>query len=97
MTFLCWHAVVLLEGHRVAFGQALNGGQLETCPPSKGTIAMQLPFFAVLGLDLSTFWAGTLNLSFARAELKLGCPDYFFQDLEWTHFQPLETFSFWKI
>lgn len=97
MMSLSWHAAVLLEGHGVASGQALNAGQLKTSPYPKGTIAMQLPFFAGLGLDLSTFWPGTLNLSFAPAELRLGSPDYLFQNLEWTHLHPPETFSFWKI
>ena len=97
MTSLSWHAAVLLEGHGVASGQALNAGQLKTSPYPNGTIAMKLPFFEVLGLDLSTFWPGTLNLSFAPAELQLGYPDYLFQDLEWTHLHPPETFSFWKI
>ena len=83
MMSLSWHAAVLLEGHGVASGQALNAGQLKTSPYPNGTIAMQLPFFAGLGLDLSTFWPGTLNLSFAPAELRLGSPDYLFQNLEW--------------
>jgi hypothetical protein len=53
--------------------------------------------FAALDLDLSTFWPGTLNLSFSPAELKLVTPDYFFLDLEWTHLHPLWTFSFWNV
>lgn len=97
MSSLRWHPAVLLEGHGVASGQALNAGQLKTSPYPKGTIAMQAPFFAALGLDLSPFWPGTLNLSFSPAELQLKNPDYLFRDLEWTHLHPPETFSFWKI
>ena len=97
MSSLRWHAAVLLEGHGVASGQVLNEGQLKTSPYPKGTIAMQSSFFAALGLDLSQFWPGTLNLSFSPAELQLGNPDYLFRDLEWTHLHPPETFSFWKI
>ena len=54
-------------------------------------------FLAALGLDLSPFWPGTLNLSFSPAELQLKNPDYSFRDLEWTHLHPPESFSFWKI
>ena len=97
MAPLRWHPAVLLEGQGVAFGQALNAGELKTSPSPKGTIAMQSPFFAALGLDLSPFWPGTLNLSFSPAELPLKNPDYLFRDLEWTHLHPPETFSFWKI
>ena len=64
MSSLRWHPAVLLEGHGVASGQALNAGQLKTSPYPKGTIAMQAPLFAALGLDLSPFWPGTLNLFF---------------------------------
>ena len=97
MTTLSWHAAVLLEGHGVASGQALDPVHLKTSPYPKGTIAMQSPFFAALGLDLSPFWPGTLNLSFSPTKLQLRNPDYFFYNLEWTHLHPPETFSFWKI
>ena len=94
MTSLSWHVVVLLEGHGVASGQALDPVHLKRSPYPKGTIAMQLPVFAALGLDLSPFWPGTLNLSFSPVELQLRNPDYFFQDLKWTHLHPPETFRF---
>jgi hypothetical protein len=81
MTSLSWHAAVLLEGHGVASGQALNSVHLKTSPYPKGTIAMQSPYFAALGLDLSPFWPGTLNLSFSPVELQLRKPDYFFRIL----------------
>ena len=82
MTSLSWHAAVLLEGHGVASGQALEPVHLKTSPYPKGTIAMQSPYFAALGLDLSPFWPGTLNLSFSPVEVQLRKPDYFFQILE---------------
>lgn len=97
MTSVRWHVAVLLEGHGVASGQALRSGSSRMSPYPEGTIAMQSPFFAALGLDLSPYWPGTLNLSFAPAELKLKNPDFLFSDLEWTHLHPPETFSFWKI
>ncbi len=49
MTTLRWHAAVLVQGHGVASGKAVS-------PYPKGTIEMQLPFFAALGLDLSSYW-----------------------------------------
>ena len=97
MTSLRWLNAVLLKGHGVASGLALSSGEARTSPYPKGTIAMQSPFFAALGLDLSEFWPGTLNLSFSHSELHLRHPDYLFRDLEWTHLHPPETFSFWKI
>jgi hypothetical protein len=90
MTTLRWHAAVLVQGHGVASGKAVS-------PYPKGTIEMQLPFFAALGLDLSSYWPGTLNLSLSPFELCLSHPDYLFSHLRWTHLHPPETFSFWKI
>ena len=97
MTALRWHSAVLLKGHGVASGQALSSGAVQTTPYPQGTIAMQSPFFSALGLDLSPYWPGTLNLSFAPSELHLSHPDFCFRDLEWTHLHPPETFSFWRI
>ena len=68
MTSLRWHPGVLFKGHGVASGQALSSGASGISPYPKGTIAMQSPFFAALGLDLSPYWPGTLNLSFAPSE-----------------------------
>ena len=97
MSNLRWHSAVLLKGHGVASGQALNSGEARMTPYPQGTIAMQSPFFSALGLDLSPYWPGTLNLSFAPSELHLSHPDFCFRDLEWTHLHPPETFSFWRI
>ena len=49
----------IVQGHRVASG--LNGNPRFP----GGTLRMQLPFFAELGLDLSAFYPGTLNVSIA--------------------------------
>jgi hypothetical protein len=49
----------LRPGHQVASGLAVNN------PYPAGTIAMQTPFFKALGLDLSGFYVGTLNVSIA--------------------------------
>ena len=97
MTTLRWHSAVLVHGHGVASGQVQDVVESRRSPYPKGTIAMQSPFFAALGLDLSPYWFGTLNLSFSPSEIILNHPDYLFCDLEWTHLHPPETFSFWRI
>ena len=97
MTSLHWLSAVLLDGHGVASGRAVHAGESRPSPYPKGTIAMQSPFFATLGLDLSPFWPGTLNLSFSPFQLQLRCPDYSFSHLKWTDLHPPETFSFWNV
>ena len=97
MTSLRWHSAVLFQGHGVASGRAVHAGDSSASPYPEGTIAMQSPFFAALGLDLSPYWPGTLNLSFSPFQLELRNPDYSFNHLKWTDLHPPETFSFWNI
>ena len=91
MSGITWIRAVLVSGHGVASGQST------TSPYPGGTIALQQPFFAELGLDLSDCWPGTLNLSVAPLELRLRDPDHRFPLMEWTDRHPPETFSFWRI
>lgn len=46
---------IVKSGHQVASGRAENS------PYERGTLEMQLPCFRDLGLDLSTFYLGTIN------------------------------------
>ena len=75
-------------GHQVASGKAKNS------PYERGTIEMQLPFFRDLGLDLSMFFRGTLNISLAPHRLELIRPQYTFPLVKWHRDYEPETFSF---
>ena len=86
-----WIEAHLLRGHGVASGQS------ESSPYPGGTIALQRPSFARLGLDLGDCFAGTLNLSVAPLEWRLEDPDHRFERLRWTALHPPETFCFWRI
>lgn len=86
-----WFEARLVSGHGVASGRSADS------PYPMGTIAMQQPLFASLGLDLSDCWPGTLNLCFQPLEIGLEAPDHTFVNLHWTDRHPPETFSFWRI
>ena len=86
---LRWLGCRLVAGHGVASGRAT------TSPYPAGTIQLQAPFFAARGLDVSPFFAGTLNLEAARGQWRLRDPDQRIEALEWTDRHPPETFSFW--
>lgn len=79
---------VVAQGHGVASGRAKNS------PYPHGSLAMQMPFFKSLGLDLSGYWLGTLNVSIAPYTWALLHADHCFERLAWTHLHPPETFSF---
>jgi len=82
---------VVVAGHGVASGRAVDS------PYPQGTIAMQMPFFKALGLDLSACWPGTMNVSIAPTTWQLLQADHCFDHLQWTHLHPAETFSFVRL
>lgn len=76
------------DGYKVASRQAENS------PYPKGTINMQKPFFKALGLDLASFYEGTLNISIAPYTFIVKNPEFTFLSVEWTDKHPPENFSF---
>lgn len=76
------------KGHQVASGIAKDS------PYPQGSIYMQTPFFKQLGLDISSFFAGTLNIKISPYKFKLYNPQYTFELVKWNPHSPPETFSF---
>jgi hypothetical protein len=77
----------IIRGHGVASGSARD------CPHPGGTIRAQIPFFKQLGLDLSAYYPGTLNLDIAPRTFRVEHADYCFPLLRWTDRIAPETFS----
>jgi hypothetical protein len=79
-------AGILAQGHRVA------------SRPSKAypysSLEKQKPLFKERGLDLYTYFNGTLNISIAPLEFEMTNPEFTFPLIEWTDLHPPETFSF---
>ena len=77
---------ILMQGHQVA------------SRPSKAypysSLEKQKPYFKELGLDLSPYVNGTLNISIAPLEFEVTNPELTFPLVEWTDLHPPETFSF---
>lgn len=59
-----------------------------------GTITLQRPLFAALGLDLSSFHPATINVDIAPAEYRTRRPAHTFADVDWTEVHGPESFSF---
>lgn len=78
----------LIQGHQVASGTS------PTSPYPQGTIATQIPFFRQLGLDLSPYFQGTLNIDIAPYACKVNKPQLTFAQVNWTQLHPPEDFSF---
>lgn len=84
-------SATIVQGHRVASG--LNGNPRFP----GGTLRMQLPFFKELGLDLSAFYPGTLNVSIAPLSYRVVRPRHTFRALKWHPEDPAEDFSFFDV
>ena len=81
-------AATVMPGHRVASGRN-NDPRFPG-----GTLAMQRPFFEHLGLNISMFHPGTLNLSMAPHRYCVVAPRLTFRALKWHPTEPAEDFSF---
>jgi len=79
---------IVKPGHQVASGQGANS------PYERGTLEMQLPYFRNLGLDLSSFHLGTINISIAPQTFEFIAPKHTFPQVKWHPDYPAETFSF---
>ncbi|HJS20450.1 MAG TPA: hypothetical protein VJ785_17000 [Anaerolineales bacterium] len=77
---------ILLQGYRVASG------------PSKdypyGALDRQRPFFKSGGLDLSSYFNGSLNIDIRPFKFAMRKPEFTFHHVEWTDLHPPEHFSF---
>jgi len=77
---------ILMQGHQVA--------SRPSAAYPYSSLEKQKPYFKALGLDLSPFFNGTLNISIAPLEFEMTRPELTFPLVEWTDLHPPETFSF---
>ena len=80
---------VVTQGHGIASGKTYD------VRFPNGTLAMQAPVFRELGMNLSEFFPGTLNLSVHPFSYRLDTPLYSFPQVKWTPYLPPENFSFY--
>ncbi len=90
---MSWQTIdaLLVPGHQVASG--LNGNPHFP----GGTLRMQMPHFLALGLDLSLFYLGTMNVSIAPLQYRVIKPRLTFRSVRWHPTEPAEDFSFFDV
>jgi hypothetical protein len=62
-----------------------------------GTLGLQLPIFASLGLQLDGFYHGTINVSVAPLVPQPQSPFVTYREIQWHPSCPAENFSFFDI
>ena len=77
---------IVIQGHRVASAPS------EIYP--YGSLVKQIPNFKILGLDLTGYHPGTINISIIPKSWRMVEADYTFQNVAWTNLHPPEDFSF---
>jgi hypothetical protein len=85
-----WQTVAarVVQGHRVASG--LN----QDLRFPGGTLQMQTPHFLALGLDLSVFYRGTVNVSISPLCYRIVKARHTFRKVKWHPTEAAEDFSF---
>jgi hypothetical protein len=84
---------VLFQG-KVKKGYGVASGKAKDPRFPKGTIEIQKPFFQELGLDLSQYFTGTINISIAPHKYEIKQAKYTFRNIKWSTNEPSEDFSF---
>lgn len=80
----------------VAPGHGIASGKTKDLRFPQGTIAPQIPHFAARGLNLESFFPGTLNVDIAPQGFSMGTPSHTFRDVQW-HPEFKEHFSFCSV
>ena len=78
-------------------GTLMRGHQVASRPSKDypySSLEKQKQYFKSLGLDLSPYFNGTLNISIVPLEFEMTKPEFTFPLVEWTDLHPPETFSF---
>jgi len=76
----------VVAGYRVASGPSQDYPY--------GSLKRQRPIFKALGLDLDSYFNGTLNIDIRPLKFEISRPQYTFEHVAWTDLHPPETFSF---
>lgn len=79
---------IVQAGYRVA------SGNTDSSPYPKGTIEMQIPFFKALGLDLTPYFPGTLNINISPKQFEIRSASHTFRNVHWAEGSAPEDFSF---
>ncbi len=77
---------VVVQGYRVASGPSADYPY--------GALDRQRPIFKARGLDLSSYFNGTLNIDIQPLTFAMVKPELTFHHVEWTDLHPPEHFSF---
>ena len=89
-----WEGAVSNVVGRVVAGHGVASGRNGDPRFPGGTLAMQIPTFLSLGLDLRPYYRGTINVSISPWSIVPGEARVTFRGVRWANREPAEDFSF---
>ena len=88
--------MIRIEGKVIAgYGVASGKGKDPRYP--NGTLMLQLPYFKEKGLDLSSYFRGTINIDISPYTFIIKKPTYYITDIDWSKHIPPENFYFFEV
>jgi hypothetical protein len=88
--------MIRIEGKVIAgYGVASGKGKDPRYP--NGTLMLQLPYFKEKGLDLSSYFRGTINIDISPYTFTIKKPTYYITDIDWSKHIPPENFYFFEV
>ena len=88
--------MIRIEGKVIAgYGVASGKGKDPRYP--NGTLMLQVPYFKEKGLDLSSYFRGTINIDISPYTFTIKKPTYYITDIDWSKHIPPENFYFFEV
>ena len=82
---------------KIVPGYQIASGKAEDPKFPNGTIKMQAPHFASRGLNIQSYFPGTINVDIAPFKYKVLKPKHHFTGIKWTERFPEEDFYFFDL
>jgi hypothetical protein len=88
--------MIRIEG-KVIVGYGVASGKGKDPRYPNGTLMLQLPYFKEKGLDLSSYFRGTINIDISPYTFTIKKPTYYITDIDWSKHIPPENFYFFEV
>jgi hypothetical protein len=88
--------MILIQG-KVVSGYGVASGKGKDSRYPNGTLYLQMPFFKKKGLDLESYFRGTINVNISPYHYTIINPTYYLKGIDWSAHIPPENFYFFKV
>ena len=87
---------MILEG-RIVTGHGAASGMGKDPRYPEGTLHLQIPHFRKIGIDISNYYPGTINVHLGTKTVRIIKPKFLAKDISWSPHIPPENFFFFDV